>query len=485
MARTSVDEILAEISRGQTQAVYLVTGEAVLAEPMAGRLAEALAAGSEVTPQTYRRPPRLGAVLDDLRTYSLFSSAKVALVVESAVLADRGAAASLIDDCQKVLPVGDPADTLPSAQRQGAGRLLQVLHLFGLDPYTGTPEDLLAQVPDWAFQGGGGRRRGARRQSRGKRQVAELRSQLAELLQAARREELTGWAESETEDLAAVLRSGLPSGHALVLSESHVSSDHPLLIQLQERGAVLAAGRVEAGRRGGWEGLDALASELQRQTGSTIERDALAELAERTLRKSSGWGSTQSDPDSTARLAAEYQKLANLSDGAKIDLKLVQDVVEDRGQEDVWQLLDAVGSGRGREALERLQRLLRSADEANAARLSFFALLADFCRQLHAIRSLMEHRQVPAGEKSFNRFKTQLAPALQEALPDGSPSPVASLHPFRLFRAYVAASRLPLQETLDLPSLVLTTELRLKGESGDPDGALAHLINAVATPGRS
>jgi hypothetical protein len=58
--------------------------------------------------------------------------------------------------------------------------------------------------------------------------------------------------------------------------------------------------------------------------------------------------------------------------------------------------------------------------------------------------------------------------------------PLADLHPYRLHRAYLAASRIGAPILQGLPARVLETELRLKGESGDPDAALTELIAFLA-----
>ncbi len=490
----SVATFLSRLSgSGPPSQVCLIHGDLVLAEPAAQRAAEIQARAAGVAPdaiETHRRPVSLSPLLQDLRTYSLFSTGKVLLVVGSAVLADRGAAGELIDDAAEVVPLTAVGTPLSSRERQGASRLLQALHLFDLDPYAGTPERLLADLPSWALEGGGARRGGGR--GRGKRQVEDLRAALAALLEAARREGLQGTADSDLPELAEVVRVGLPPGHALVLAESAVAADHPLVRLLQERRAVLAVGRVES-ERGSWQGLDLLAEELGRQTGVGIAADALAELARRTLRQESagrGRASGGVDADSTARFAGEYRKLANLSQGAqggadrRIDRQLVERAVEDRGEEDVWQLLDAIAAGRGGEALDRLHRLLNAADDPLAARLTFFSLLSSFCRQLVAVRGMMRVARIPPGETNYGRFKSNHAPALQAEIPTGGKNPLAGLHPFRLHRAYLAACRLPEPLLARLPAELLDTELQLKGESSDPDVALARLVAHLSQAGR-
>ncbi|HVT14802.1 MAG TPA: hypothetical protein VHQ90_01310 [Thermoanaerobaculia bacterium] len=461
----------------------------MLSEPAAARLAEELARTLGCQVETHRRPASLAPLLQDLRTYSLFTAGKVLLAVDTAAFADRSAAANLIDDAAESAP-DDPASpgrhaALSPRQRQAAARLLQALRLFEIDPRAGSPEQAIAQLPAWVLEGGQAARRGRGGRPRGKRQVEDVRSGLAALLAAARHEQMQDSWGGELADLASLIRGGLPPGHAVVFAERTVAPEHPLFELLAGRGAVAAVGEVES-ERGSWQGLDLLAAELAEQTGAAIQPDALAELARRTLRqaKDGKWGSqrTGADADSTARLAGEYRKLATLVGpaGGSIDRKLVEQAVEDRGEEDVWQLLDAISLGRGEEALARLRRLVAAADEPLAARLSFFALLAAFCRQMTAIRGVMRIAGLPAGEDNYGRFKTRLAPALQGDLPTGK-NPLAGLHPYRLHRAYLAASRIPEPMLAQLPSQVLETELQLKGESGNPDAALARLVTAIAT----
>jgi DNA polymerase III delta subunit len=483
----TVESFLAGLSKGARPQVFLVHGDLVLAEPAAERVAAALAQSLGCPPdsvETHRRPPTLAPLLQDLRTFSLFASAKVVLAVDSAVFADRGAAADLIDDAAESLPVSGDSQALTARERQAASRLFQALHLFDLDPYAGAPEQILGELPAWVLEGGTSRRsKGSR--ARGKKQVEELRTSLVGLLEAARREGITGAGQSDLSALADALRGGLPDGHALVLAERTAAADHPVVKLLAERKGVLAVGSVEVAEKGGgWQGLDLLAQELERQTGVTIATDAMAELARRTLRQEGDGRKKGLDADSTARLAGEYRKLANLAAAGRIDKKLVEQAVEDRGEEDVWQLLDAVAAGRGGEALDRLHRLLGVADDPLIARLSFFSLFASFCRQLTAIRGLMRAHRVPAGEGNYGRFKDRLAPTLQGEIPGGGKNPIAGLHPFRLHRAYLAASRLPEPFLARLPAELLDTELQLKGETNEADTALADLVARVSAAGR-
>jgi hypothetical protein len=471
--------------------VAVVAGELVLAEPAALRLARAAAEraaagarGSATLPadsaiQVHRHPPRLGPLLQDLRTYSLFSSAKVFVVVDSAFLADRSAAADLVDQAAEALPLA--AGEAGESERRAASRLLQALRLFGIDPDHGEPPAVVDGLPDWALAGGAAYRKAKSGRGRGKNQVEALKEGLVELLAAARDLGLSGFAPGELADLAQIVDGGAPEGHLLILAERSADPGHPLVEALAARGAVARLGELSEERGGGWSGLAELAAELERQTSVGIEPAALDELARRTLKGSDDRGSRGADPDSASRFAGEYRKLATLAGGGRISRAVVAEAVEDRGEEDVWKLLDAIGEGRGGEALARLSRLLGGAGDPIAERLSFFSLLAGFCRTLTAAAGMIRLAGVRPGETNYPRFKDRIAPRLQpKELPGGGKNPLAGLHPYRLHRAYLAAGRLDPDLVASLPALVLDAELQVKGESGEPDAAIAHLVARLA-----
>ena len=211
--------------------------------------------------------------------------------------------------------------------------------------------------------------------------------------------------------------------------------------------------------------------------------DAVRELARRTLRKSSERGRRdQMDAESSGRFAAEYRKLAGMVDGDVIDLGTVQGSVEDRGEEDVWKVLDEIGAGQTGAAMHRLRRLLESAEDEMGAKLSTFSLLAEFARQLVAVQGLLVATGAPSGQRNYNQFKSQIAPTLQADLDGGLPNPLARLHPYRLHRVYMAASRHRRDLTPLLPRL-LETELALKGESGAAQTSLLSLVAELGASG--
>lgn len=424
-----------------------------------------------------RRPDEISDVAADLRTFSLFASGKVVAVVESGVFADRATAAALFEEVRQQLPWSGSADDLTGKARDAATRLLQILRLFDLDPGALGAQRAIAGLPEVLLAGKGSR------SAKGKADLEETRSALLPLLQAAVGAGLRGLGDSAASLVADLVRDGLPDRHALVLIESAVADEHPVVEALTRRAAVAFAGEVTAGK-GGFEGLAALASELQRETGVEIDRNALSALARRTLRFAEGFGDGREvEADSLARFAGEYRKLAALSGGAKIHSGLVEQSIEDRGQEDSFQILDAIGDGKAAEALAKLARYLGSAEDPLAARLMFFGSLAGFCRRIVAVRGLAAALRVPSGERNYGRFSTQWAPKLQGEVPGLAKNPLAGMKPFPIFKAYLAAGRIPAATLDTLPARLLETERRLKGDSGDPDAALAALVLALAKPG--
>ena len=476
MPKPDLEALSAAVADGDRRPVYLISGDLIVAEPRAEKLARALAdeAGCEI--ETWRRPGNLGEVLQNLRTYSLFGDAKVALVVDSAIFADRQSAAELIDQAAEALPVTGELD---SSGRAGASRLLQALRVFGLD-VAGDPGEVIGSLPKWALEGGAARRKKRSGRRRTAKQIEALREDLIQLLAAARAAGLEGYAEGDLAELGAILDKGLPEGHALVLVEHAVAKDHPVVRSLVGQDAFLEVGKVSAGRRGDWQGLGALTEQLAAETSVPIAGDAAAELASRTLRKTGGWGDQGVDAESTLRFAGEYRKLASQAAGGRITRGMVVESVDDRGDEDVWKILDAVGNGRGAEALGRYQRLLASAADVMSERLKFFGLLATFCRHVTAVAGMARLRQVPPGVRNFRQFENRWAPVLQGALESGKNPLAPPLKPFRLHKAYLAASAMDRDLPARLPWLVLETEMRVKGESSRADVAVAQLMARLA-----
>ncbi len=169
MAKPTLDQVLKAVAAGDLSPVYLVSGDLIVAEPQAEQLARALAEKSGCEVETRRRPAELGAILQNLRTFSLFDAAKVVLVVDSAIFADRRTAAELIDQAEEALPLAGKgrAGGLDDAGRGGASRLLQALRVFGVDA-AGEPAEVVGSLPRWALEGGA-----ARKKRKGRKRTAK------------------------------------------------------------------------------------------------------------------------------------------------------------------------------------------------------------------------------------------------------------------------------------------------------------------------
>lgn len=489
MKAPEIDAAVERIEGGERQPVYLVIGEQVLATREATRIAEALAAaaGCEVAVHKGAAGAELGTILADLFTFSLFEPAKVGLVEASAEFADRDAAAELIDEAAKVLGddyglVGGAGERLSVAERKAAGPLLQTLRLFGIDPATGAAEEAIASLPDSALAGGKSQRIGGRR-GRPKKERVQLARGLSALLEAARAEDLTGWSTSNLAELDRAAEGGLPEGHALVFAERSVDRKHPLVLRLFERNSAFEVEQLAFDRSGKTTGLDPVVAELERETGVRIEPAAAQELARRTLRKE-GWGPSVADAASAARFAAEYRKIAaGMPAGAgRIDRATVEESVVDRGEQDVWDVFNAMEGGKPGAALAAFRRYLDSAADEQGERFRFLSLLAGRCQQLAAVHGLaMAHSLPEAG--NYNGFKARVLPKLMAAWPGAVRKP----GPWPLFHMYKAAMARRSPEAVsamsELPWKVLEAEIRLRGGSGEGTAALEALVLAVAGAG--
>ena len=487
MKAPGIDAAVERIEGGDRRPLYLVIGEQVLAMREATRIAAALAAsaGCEVAVHKGAAGAEVGSILADLCTFSLFEPAKVALVSECAVFADRDAAADLIDQTASVLDDeyrlgGEPGEWLSRIQGLEAGRLLQVLRLFGIDPFAGETAEAIAALPDKALSGGRNYRRGGRR-GRLKKQREALASGLADLLEAARAEDLRGWSEGDLAELHRAAEGGLPEGHGLVFAERSADREHPIVRRLFESGAAFEVGTLGFDRNGRVLGLDPVIGELQRTTGVGIDRGAADELARRTLRKE-GWGPSDAVASSVDRLSAEYLKLADGVRGRsnRIERSDVDEMVTDRGEEDMWEILNAIGEKGPAIALEQFRRFLDTAPDLNGALFPFFGALGGFCQHMTAIHGALARARVPA-VYNFNAFKSRVLPQLKADLPES----VAKVTPFRLFRAYQAARLRQGPEAsramAELPWRVLETDVRLRGGSTDRVAAVESLVVTIAS----
>lgn len=447
-----------------TSQLHLVVGNPTLAEPKARELAQRLAGEDEYTVARHRES--LAGVLDDLETYSLFGEAKVVVAIDTALLADKRAAAALVDAAVDD-PVDDAASELNRRQRWCATRLFTALKLFGIDAFEGPPSEVVAGLPEAALKGASGRL--------GEARVNERRQQLALLLEAAREQDVSASGEAVGERLIDALESGFPERHHLILVESSVAPDQPLVERLRERGALIEVGDISAERGGGWAGVDRLARAMEEETGVEAEPGAIRELAERTLKRKPRDRSGVVDDSSAERFAAEYRKLASFADG-RIERADVERIVTDRGDQDVFQILDAVGEGDAGAALHRFARYQDAASDPIAARLGFFSQLATFCRHLVWIDARLAETGLDRGVSHYPQFKQRLAPRLSAESGVGE---LSGIHPYRLHKAYLAASRLRPGVAASLPARVFTAEQRVKGESRSPDLAVEALLAEV------
>ena len=110
MSTRDLDTLLSSLANGPAAPVYVVASDLVLGQPAAEQLARTLAERASCKPEIHRRPPKLVPLLNNLRTYSLFATAKVILAIDTAVLTNREAAADLVDDAEAALPLSSTSE---------------------------------------------------------------------------------------------------------------------------------------------------------------------------------------------------------------------------------------------------------------------------------------------------------------------------------------------------------------------------------------
>ena len=166
----------------------------------------------------------------------------------------------------------------------------------------------------------------------------------------------------------------------------------------------------------------------------------------------------------------------------RIDRAAVEESVVDRGEQDVWDVFNAMEGGKPGAALAAFRRYLDSAADEQGERFRFLSLLAGRCQQLAAIHGLaMAHSLPEAG--NYNGFKARVLPKLMAAWPGAVRKP----GPWPLFHMYKAAMARRSPEAVsamsELPWKVLEAEIRLRGGSGEGTAALEALVLAVAGAG--
>jgi len=172
-----------------------------------------------------------------------------------------------------------------------------------------------------------------------------------------------------------------------------------------------------------------------------------------------------------------------MPDGSRpIDRATVEEFVVDRGEENVWDVINAIEDQRLDRALALLRRYLDSSNDRARTRFSFLSLLAGRCQQLIVVHGVAMTQSLP-DVSSFAAFRSRVLRQLTAEMPPAArktkPYPL-----FRIYRAAMARSSPEMTTALaDLPWRILETEVRLRDGASDGDLALEALVGVVAGGG--
>ncbi len=191
----------------------------------------------------------------------------------------------------------------------------------------------------------------------------------------------------------------------------------------------------------GGESAAALASQMAKDLGAEIDRDAAALLAD----------IVNAEP---ARIHGELEKLATYALGRRITTADVETLVVAARKNTVWQLTDMLASRRRRDALAFLDNLLREGEQP----IGIVGALA------WTYRKLVEARDLPAHTGGFQAAR-QLG-----MRPEAAEAAVRQAH------------RVPKSELLSGLVALAEADSQLKSSNPDPRALMEFLIARLTTP---
>jgi DNA polymerase-3 subunit delta len=430
----TIEGCLAEVRAGRPAPVYLIDGDPFLTLRAAREMAFALVPEAQrslnlVELDAAASPAEVAA---ELSTGGLFGGGKVVLLAEPAFLQSKEDAGEAFERARVMWGEG--------RQREAARRLLA-----------------LAAKAGWAAEDLDPGDDGARSETAWKRELGiELDAAgLAFLAEAARyaRERNLKAAKDDASALDALLSTGLPPGHALLVAAGKVDGRLPLAKKLA------AAGRrvtVAVEREGQWDAqrlvLGPVLSALLAGTGKSVDGGAEERLAERV-------------GDDARVLAAEVAKLAAyVGDRKVIRAEDVEEVVVRVAADPFFALGNAVEARDLAEALAVLERSL-------ADGLSPHMLLGSLAGTVRRLLAERERARMAAGPRrigSYSEWSSRILPSIAE-------EELGQRKPYGFWMKYQASMRFSREELLDALASLAEADHAMK-TGGDGRLALESIL---------
>lgn len=397
-AADALDDILADVAKGELTPVYVLWGEEFLIRKDAEALVKALvpeaAAGLNYIVLDSASPREIA---DELATMPLFPGRKVVLSRDPEFVAPKKGRADALSKARDAWRSGK--------RKEGARRLLALAARAGWGPTQLDPSARGApSAEDWKD---------------------ELNVELAEVdlaflkeVAAFCREEGITAPESDSSALLLLLEKGLPEGHVWVLAATDLDAKHPLLKWAQKEGHVLE--RKVAAKLKDLD-LSELAKDVLAPFKKRLSRDAEAALKDRL--------------GANMRLVqSELEKLALYVSGPVIEVADVQLLVARVRGEEFLELSDALQ----KRDLKAALRYTEDAMGQGSAPLMVLGAIASVVRTLVENQERVKSFGRGQAPRSFDEFRSRVWPAIEA---EAKAQKLKVPHPYGAFLGMSASVR--------------------------------------------
>ncbi len=434
--------------------VYLFLGEPFQTEPAARALIERLVPPEKRSfslEQVDGRAGGIGAVIDSLRTPSLFGGTKVVWVREPTLFLSGEKRA---DIAEALFAAADDERPLEAAEK-----LLVLAALAGW-----TQEDFAAA--DWTAASK------TEQTNVFGRALEAAEARTAEALRAlcAERGLTVSAFRDDSGLLEQYLAAGAPPAAVLLFTASAADKRKRIIKTIQQRGAVLefALARERSGALSG-ESVDDLVARIAATHGKR-----LSPAARQVLRQRAG--------GDAAALAGEIEKLCLYAgDAATIDDAMVRVSVRDLAESWIFDFTKALAQRQAAAAVAMLRGLFDQGEHP----LRLLSVIARELRLLLLARDCLRGSLAGAfsPRTQYAAFRDRLLPTLSESEQEA----LGAIHPFVLYQCLLNAARIP-GPTLQRGVLALQgLDVAFKSTAADPrirlEAFVLDFCRAEAAPG--
>ncbi|THB73690.1 MAG: hypothetical protein D6B25_14710 [Desulfobulbaceae bacterium] len=262
--------------------------------------------------------------------------------------------------------------------------------------------------------------------------------------------------------LIEAITNGLPPTNILLLISETVDKRKKLFSQIKKHGVIVDCSVAAGSSRAAQKQQQKVVRELALETLQRFEKSAQPKVLE-ALYERIGFH--------PVAVVMEVEKLCLYAgEASQITVDHLNTLVSRTREDALFELTDAIGSGKLSRSLKFLESLLKSGTHS----LAVVASLRNYFRKMLIITSL-QNKKEPRWSPSMNAnlFQNQYLPALKEQSewPD-----LLAAHPYALFVSFSKAARYKPDELKRILSMILEAEFNLKGSAIPPQLILEELV---------